>query len=96
MTLQDLTKNKERIIKKINYQITCATKKNILDVMNKIVAIMGTDNLEKPTMANIDKLTMKAINYYIKFDKVNTEYQNIAIDNALMIKKSESLQSSLR
>lgn len=96
MTIQDLTKNKERIIKKINYQITYATKQNVLDVMNKIVAIMGTDNLEKPTMANIDKLTMNAINYYIKFNKVNTQYQNIAIDNALTIKKSESLQSSLR
>lgn len=96
MTTQDLSNNRGRIIKKIKFQITLATSDNIKGVMTKMVAILPQFEGQKATMGNIDKLTMKAIDLYIKYDKVNTSTQNIAIDRNLEIKRSESLPSSLQ
>ena len=59
MTTQDLTANRDRIIRKINSQITKATNDNIKAVMTKMIAMLPLFANEKATMANIDKLTMK-------------------------------------
>lgn len=96
MTTQDLTNNKERIIKNIKSQITLATSENIKGVMVKMLAMLPQFSSEKATMKNIDKLTMKATLSYIKFDKVNTINQNTAIDVAYAIKQKESRPSSLQ
>ena len=96
MTLQDLTNNREMIISKIRYQITLATQENIAGVMRKMVAMLPQFEGEKPTKANISKLAMKAINSYIKYDKVSTAAQSDAIQVAMEIKRNQSLPSSIQ
>jgi glucokinase len=96
MTIQDLTNNKSRIVKIINYQITKATQQNIKSVMVKMVAMLPQFADDKATMSNIDKLTMKAISSYLKYDHVFNPNQLEAVSLAIEIKKNESMQSSLR
>lgn len=96
MTIQDLTNNRERIIKKVKFQITLATQENIKGVMSKMIAFLPQYEGQKPLMKNIDKLTMRAIESYIKHEKVNTDAQNAAIDANIEMKKMESMPSSLR
>ena len=96
MKLQDLTDNKERIIRKINSQITKANSENIKAVMTKMVAMLPQFESEKATMANIDKLTMKATLSYIKTGRTYTAEQAITVDAAYQAKQKESIQSSLR
>lgn len=96
MKTQDLTNNKERIIKNIRFQITLCTNDNIKGVMNKMIAMLPQFENEKATMKNIDKLTAKATASYIKYDKVNTSIQNDKIDANLEIKRNQSLPSSLQ
>jgi len=61
-----------------------------------MLALLPKFEGQKPTMANIDKLTMKAIESYIKYEKVNTDAQNTAIDHNLIQKRKDSLPSSLQ
>jgi hypothetical protein len=96
MTTQDLTENRNRIIAKINYQITKATSENIKAVMNKMVAMLPQFVSDKPTKANIDKLTMKAITNYIKYNHTYTAEQANAVDAAYQLKQKESRPSSLQ
>jgi hypothetical protein len=96
MNTQDLTENRNRIIAKINYQITRATSENIKAVMIKIVAMLPQFENEKPTKANIDKLTMKAITSYIKYGHKFTAEQANAVDAAYQLKQKESRPSSLQ
>jgi hypothetical protein len=96
MQTSDLTKNKERIIKKIKTQITLATKENILGVMNKMVAMLPQFADDKATMGNIDKLTIKATLSYIKHDLVFTKYQSNVIDARLEENRNASLPSNLQ
>jgi len=96
MTLQDLTNNKERIIKKIKFQITMATTNNIKDVMEKMVAMLPQFESEKPTMSNIDKLTSKATLSYIKNGLKFTQEQANRIDEVLEQKRKDSLPSNLQ
>ena len=95
MTTQDLTKNRDRIIRKINFQITKATSENIKSVMVKMIAMLPQFENEKATMANIDKLTMKAITNYLKYSHSYTQEQSEAVDAAYAAKQRESRQSSL-
>lgn len=96
MTTLDLTKNKERIIKKIKFQITLATKDNIIGVMNKMIVMLPQFEKEKATMANIDKLTMKAILSYIKYDLEFTQKQDEMVMANIERKRTESLPSNLQ
>lgn len=96
MTTQDLTNNRDRIVKKINSQIALATKENIVRVMTKMVAMLPQFEDVKPTMANIDKLTMKATLNYIKYEHTHNTNQANVIDATLEQKRKESLQSSLQ
>jgi hypothetical protein len=96
MTTQDLTKNRDRIIRKINSQITKATSENIKAVMTKMVAMLPQFESEKATMANIDKLTMKATLSYIKIGRTYTAEQANAVDAAYQAKQRESRPSSLQ
>lgn len=96
MTTQDLTKNRDRIIRKINYQITKATSENIKSVMTKMVTMLPQFESEKATMANIDKLTMKATLSYIKTGRTYTAEQANAVDAAYQAKQRESRPSSLQ
>lgn len=75
MTIQDLTNNKARIIKKIQSQITLATAENIKSVMTKMVAMLPQFVNEKTTMGNIDKLTIKATLSYVKNGMVSNSLQ---------------------
>ena len=95
MTTQDLTNNRDRIIRKINFQITKATSENIKSVMVKMIAMLPQFENEKATMANIDKLTMKAITNYLKYSHSYTQEQAEAVDAAYAAKQRESRQSSL-
>lgn len=96
MKIQDLTDNKERIIRKINSQITKANSENIKAVMTKMVAMLPQFESEKATMANIDKLTMKATLSYIKTGRTYTAEQANAVDAAYQAKQRESRPSSLQ
>ena len=96
MTTQDLTNNRDRIIRKINSQITKATSENIKAVMTKMVAMLPQFESEKATMANIDKLTMKATLSYIKTGRTYTAEQANAVDAAYQAKQRESRPSSLQ
>lgn len=96
MKLQDLTDNRDRIIRKINSQITKATSENIKAVMTKMVAMLPQFESEKATMANIDKLTMKATLSYIKTGRTYTSEQASAVDAAYQAKQRESRPSSLQ
>lgn len=73
MTLQDLTNNRERIIKKIQYQMTgdaAARQSMIKPVMTKMVAYLNREDYKsmKPTMGNIDKLTSVVTLSWIKYN----------------------------
>jgi hypothetical protein len=96
MTTQDLSNNKERIIKKIKSQISLATQENIKSVMVKMIAMLPQFDNEKATMANIDKLTIKATLSYIKNDKVSTSNQKNDFEIRREIKLKSELQSSLQ
>ncbi|MFM7853242.1 MAG: hypothetical protein ACKO96_15290 [Flammeovirgaceae bacterium] len=96
MTTQDLKNNRDRIIKKIKFQITMATNDQIAGVMNKMLAMLPQFAAEKATMANIDKLTSKATLSYIKFDLTHTAKQIVAVDASIETKRRDSLPSSLR
>lgn len=96
MTTQDLTNNRDRIIRKINSQITKATSENIKAVMTKMVTMLPQFESEKATMANIDKLTMKATLSYIKTGRTYTAEQANAVDAAYQAKQRESRPSSLQ
>lgn len=96
MTIQDLTENRDRIISKINFQITKATNENVKAVMSKMIAMLPQFENEKATMSNIDKLTMKATLSYIKTGRTYTAEQAEAVDFAYKLKQQESIQSSLR
>ena len=74
MTLQDLTNNKDRITKKIQYQMLgdgTARQVMVKPVMAKMVAYLNSRaeyQAMKPTMANIDKLTSVCTLAWIKND----------------------------
>lgn len=80
MTTQDLSNNKERIIRNIKKQITGCTKNNVVDVMNKMISLLPQFEDKKPLMKNIDELTYKATISYIKYGISFTVKQNEAID----------------
>lgn len=96
MTTQDLSNNRDRIISKIKYQITLCTQQNIVDVMNKMIAMLPQFADQKPTMANIDKLTAKATQNYIKYYKTSTVEQSNAIMVNYEAKQQQSLPSNLQ
>lgn len=96
MTTQDLTNNRERIIKNIKWQITLATKENISGVMTKMVNMLPQFSDEKPLMKNIDKLTFKAIESYIKHDIQFTRLQKDTIETNMETRRKESLPSNLQ
>lgn len=96
MTTQDLTNNRDRIVKKIKSQISLATKEQIIDVMKKMVAMLPQFADEKPLMKNIDKLAIKATLSYIKHGKVNTAQQNEYLDRRIEENKRQSMPSSLQ
>lgn len=96
MTTQDLTNNRERIVKKIKSQISLATKEQIIDVMKKMVAMLPQFAEEKPLMKNIDKLTIKATLSYIKHGLVRTAQQNESLDRRIGENKRQSMPSSLQ
>jgi len=96
MKTQDLTNNKERIIKKIKYQITLCTQENIKDVMVKMVAYLPRYADKKPLMSNIDKITNEAISNYIKYYKVSTVAQRNQIEINIEKNKMDSRPSNLQ
>ncbi|QIY92227.1 hypothetical protein [Chryseobacterium gallinarum] len=96
MTTQDLANNRERIIKNIKWQITLATKENISGVMTKMVNMLPQFSDEKPLMKNIDKLTFKAIESYIKHDIQFTRLQKDTIETNMETKRKESFPSNLQ
>ena len=96
MTTQDLTNNKERIIKKIRTQISLATKENFIGVMTKMVAMLPQFADDKATMSNIDKLTIKATLSYIKNDMKHNSIQVEASNKRLEEKRNQSLPSNLQ
>jgi hypothetical protein len=96
MKLQDLTENKNRIVAKIKYQITKATTENQILVMKKMVAMLPQFENEKPTKANIDKLTAKAIASYIKHNHTFTPEQATAVRAAYELSQKESRPSNLQ
>lgn len=72
MTLQDLTNNRDRIIKKIQWQMSgdaAARKMMVKPIMTKMVAMLGREDIAemKPTMKNIDKFTDMATASWIKY-----------------------------
>jgi len=69
MNLQDLTENRERIMKNIKKQ--SSEKEAIVGVMNKMVAWLNSrEDIQemKPTMGNVDKFTSMCIASWIKND----------------------------
>lgn len=69
MTLQDLTENRDRIIKNIKRQVVYSNANDaVKGVMNKMVAFLGREEYSAmtATKANIDKLTAVCIKSYIK------------------------------
>jgi hypothetical protein len=73
MTTQDLTNNRDRIIRKIQFQMdgdSAARNQMVVPVMTKMVAYLNNTKYSemKPTMANIDKLTVAAAISWIKYD----------------------------
>ena len=96
MTTQNLTENRGRIINMINRQITMATSENVRAVMIKMVAMLPQFAECKPTMANVDKLTRKAIESYLKYNHRHTEEQANAVDASIEAKRRQSMPSSLQ
>lgn len=95
MTIQDLTNNRDRIIKKIKFQSNAA---DVKAVMIKMVAWIGSRkdiSAMKPTMGNVDKFTKMATDSWLKNDwkpvMSKNEYQ--AFEEK---RKMDSLPSSLR
>ena len=64
--------------------------------MVKMIAMLPQFDNEKATMANIDKLTIKATLSYIKNDKVSTSNQKNDFEIRREIKLKSELQSSLQ
>jgi len=96
MTTQDLTTNRDRIIRNINYQTT--NKGAVIGVMTKMVVWLNAKSDlqdQKATMANIDKLTRACILSWIKYDDktVYTKNQNDEFNEK---KRLDSLPSSCR
>lgn len=76
MTTSDLSKNRDRIIRKINYQTNEAGA--IRGVMTKMVKWLETrEDIQTmtPTMKNIDKFTFMCINSWLKNDATLTVTQ---------------------
>lgn len=89
MTTQDLSNNRDRIVKTIKSQISLATKEQIKDVMVKMVAYLPRYADDKPLMKNIDKLTIEATLNYIKNGMVSTVAQNQYLDAKIEEKRNE-------
>lgn len=73
MTLQDFTNNRERIIRKIQSKMngdSAARQFMVKAVMTKMVSYLNREDYKsmKPTMANIDKLTLLVTLSWIKYD----------------------------
>ena len=69
MTTQDLSNNRDRIIK--NIKSLCSTKEAVAGVMNKMVAWLASrEDIKsmKATKANIDKFTTMCANSWLKND----------------------------
>lgn len=69
MTLQDLTENRDRIIKNIKRQVVYSNANDaVKGVMTKMVAFLGREEYSamKATKANIDKLTAACVKSWIK------------------------------
>jgi len=96
MTIQDLTDNRDRIIKNINFQ--SKSKGAIVGIMNKMVArLISNSNLQaqKATMGNIDKLTRSCTESWIKYDD-KTVYSKNENDEFNEKRRLENLPSSCR
>lgn len=69
MTLQDLTNNRDRIIKKIKSQ--CSDPVAVKEVMTKMISWLNSrEDIQsmKPTMSNIDKFTSMTTLSWLKND----------------------------
>lgn len=95
MTIKDLAKNRDRVIRKIKFQSKHADVKS---VMTKMVTWLNTrTDIQdmKPTMKNIDSFTYDVTASWIKNDwnPAFTRNQNDAMNE---IKREENMPSSLR
>lgn len=98
MTLQDLTTNRERIIKRIQSYMTgdvTARHAMVKPVMAKMVAYLNREDVKilKPTMANIDKLTATVTNSWIKYNYASSMTQSEV--EAFEVKREEAKYSSI-
>lgn len=96
MNIQDLSKNRNRIIKTIKNQITGATDSNIKSVMSGMVELLPSYVDVKPTAVNIDRLTVRVTTWYIKNRIQFTQQQNTMLDAQIEQRKNDSTPSSLR
>jgi hypothetical protein len=100
MTLQDLTNNRDRIIRNIQFQMSgdsAARKQMVIPIMTKMVAFLNNAKYSemKPTMANIDKLTKSATESWIKYDYNPGSTMTTSEVNAFEIKREEAKYSSI-
>lgn len=96
MTITDLTGNRDRIIRNVNFQTR--SKGALLGVMTKMAArLVASPDLQsqKATMANIDKLTRACTESWIKYDDkaVYTRNENDEFNEK---RRLENLPSSCR
>mgnify|MGYP002335986456 CR=1 FL=1 len=97
MTTQDLTNNRDRIIKKIQAQMsgdTSAKKMMVAPVMTKMLAMLPQFANEKATMANIDKLTIKATTSWIKYNYNPSATMTSSEVNAFDKKREDAARQS--
>jgi uridine kinase len=96
MTTQDLTDNRDRIIKNIKRQ-GVAKMEDIKGVMLKMVQFLNRADYSqmRPMMKNIDKLTDECARSYIKYDMDHSMTTNER-DDFLREIKMKNLSSSLR
>lgn len=93
MTTNDLTNNRESIIREIRRQVTMATNENIKAVMTKMVAMLPQFENEKGTKANVMKLASKAIGSYLKYGHTWNSNQAAAVDAAIEVKRNQVIEN---
>ena len=91
MTTQDLTNNREAIIREIRRQVTMATSENIKAVMTKMLAMLPQFAAEKGTKANVMKLATKAISSYLKYGHTYNAQQAAAVDAKIEVKRMQCI-----
>ena len=102
MTTQDFSTNRNRIIKLISSKVTYKNDLNTIlsGTMNKMIKLLNNPLYAdlKSTMANIDKITAKAYESYIKHDynPLSTQAAREFWEDKIAADRKSSMPSSLQ